>query len=327
MSSDRYKLGEKLGAGNSTTGVFLAEHLDLGRTVAVKLLALDSGIDRADLLNEAKKMAALPPHDHVVQVLDAGDWDDNHVYIASEACMQGTLNSESDLLEGLDPAQACRLISDSCRGLDHMHQNGLLHLDVRPANIFLADGRPRIGDFGLAKWSKNAIASTVYTPHAAPELLLNQPATTASDQFATAMSLAHILTGGVICSHPPHDLIAESKARRWPDLDLLGFNVPEKLKRVLAQATRFDPSDRFASIEEFKRAIDLATPAVSFRNVNQVTMASTDNVWNTVWGLESPGYFVTVRKRGRRDSKLSVSGVTEREAKRVLRQLITNLAG
>ena len=92
MSADRYELLGQLGAGNFTAGVHLAQHRDLGRQVAVKLLALDHLTEREKLLTEARTMASLEPHDNVVQVIDAGDWDEHHVYLAVELCADGSLD-------------------------------------------------------------------------------------------------------------------------------------------------------------------------------------------------------------------------------------------
>jgi eukaryotic-like serine/threonine-protein kinase len=327
VSTTRYRLIRRLGTGNSTAGVFLAEHLDLGRQVAVKLLELHPKIDRAALLDEAKKMASLPTHDNVVQVLDAGDWDTDHVYIASDVCLDGTLESITSSGQGVDPALACRFISDACRGLDHMHRHGLLHMDVRPANIFLAANQPKMGDFGLSRWSKSPAISSVYTPHAAPELFLNLHGSQSSDQYAMAMSMIHILTAGIVCRLQPADIPKASAAKTWPPIDLIGLNVPDKLKRVLARATLFDSSKRYADIEHFKRAVDGATPAVAFRNVDNDTMESTDGQWMVQYGHNSAGHFLAVIKKGRRDSKRSVTGTTDPEVRRRLKQLVTELAG
>lgn len=325
MSSAKYRLIRKLGDGNFTAGVHLAEHLDLHRQVAVKLLAVDHVTNRDDLLREAQNMAALDRHDHVIQVLDAGDWDHDHVFIASEACLGGSL--EAYCGTGLDPATACRLISDTCRGLDYMHNQGLLHLDVRPANILLDSGAPKLGDFGLARWTGNASVPHVYAPHAAPELLRFGIGTPASDQYATAMTLAHLLTGGHICKHVPPDPVEASRRKKWPPLTTLGLNVPDKLKRVIAKATRFAPADRYADVESFKRAIDGATPAVSLQIVNETTMATTDGSWAITRRSSKGAHAIAVRRNGRSDNTFAVAAVDERQALRHLRALVTRLAG
>src|SRR5438874_1114755 len=99
---DKYSLIKRLGSGN-TGIVHLAMHVDLGRQVAIKVIPLSVVTDRDEFLDEARKLAALPDHDNLVKVHDAGDWDEHHVYIASEYCPGGSL---ADLADGkpLDPA-------------------------------------------------------------------------------------------------------------------------------------------------------------------------------------------------------------------------------
>ena len=215
MSSSRFDVIRQLGTGHFTAGVYLAEHRDLGRQMAVKLLEVQAVTDRDALLEEARTMAALDTHPNVVQVFDAGDWDADHVYIASEVCEGGSV--EDLCSPGLDPAAACALISGACRGLDFMHQEGLVHLDIRPANILLRDDTPKLADFGLARWLTDAQVPNVYAAHAAPEMLLNFSGTMASDQYAMAMTLAHALTDGAVCTSPPSP-VTSGAWKGFPDL-------------------------------------------------------------------------------------------------------------
>lgn len=136
MADARYEIIQQLGSGHFGA-VYLARHTKLDRQCALKLIPSLGD----DVLSEARNLAALPEHDNVVRVVDAGDWDEDRVFIASDLCLGGTL---ADLGGGgsLDPGQACELISHACRGLEHLHENGLLHLDIRPANILLSEGTP-----------------------------------------------------------------------------------------------------------------------------------------------------------------------------------------
>lgn len=327
MSEQRYNIIRPLGTGNFTAGVFLAEHRDLGREVAVKLLAVSALNDRDALLDEARNMAALEPHDNVVQVLDAGDWDGSHVYIASEVCRGGTVGALcSPPAPPLDPAAACSLLSSACRGLDFMHHYGLLHLDVRPANILLNEGVPKLADFGLARWLTDAQVPQVYAPHAAPEMLRDYAGTEASDQYATAMTLAHALTGGAACAMPPSP-VTQGNWKGFPALrGLLGLNVPARLVRVLVKATAFNVSDRYGSIEAFKRAVDRATPAVSFAMVGAQLMRSADGVFEIEWRSRRTGWSIDVRSGGRRVVRLCESQLDERAVAKHVGAIVTTLA-
>jgi serine/threonine protein kinase len=326
MSASRYQLIRPLGAGHSTAGVYLAEHLDLGRQVAVKLLELRHATHRDELLEEARKMATLDRDDNVIQVLDAGDWDGRYVYIATEACLDGSLETLSaTAVSGVDPASACHLISSACRGLDFMHRQGMLHLDVRPANILLDGAIPKIGDFGLARWTGDATVPQVYTPHAAPEMLRDYDGTEASDQYAMAMTLAHLLTSAAICLLPPDP--ADLKGwKHYPPLRLLGLNIPDRLKRVIAHATSYDPAMRYKNVEAFKRAIDRATPNISFACIDPSTLQSADHYWSIRREVGRQGHSVEVRRNGRRDKRYAVTDVDEVAANKHIRALVTSFA-
>jgi eukaryotic-like serine/threonine-protein kinase len=151
-NSDRYNLKRELGHG-VTGRVFLAEHVDLGREEAVKIIPLTFVKNRDQLLAEAKMLASLDGQENVVRVYDASDWDDHNVYVSSEYCPRGSLDAMSKGIS-LDPGTACTYISEVCRGLDYVHRSELLHLDIRPANILIGtDGKPKLIDFGLARWA------------------------------------------------------------------------------------------------------------------------------------------------------------------------------
>ena len=219
MVDDRYRIEGQLGRGRFGV-VYLARHIALDRTCALKVIPVRT--TTAEVLEEARKLAAVPANDNVVKVLDAGAWDDNHVFIASELCMDGSLGDRA-AGEALDPATGSGAISDAWRGLDHLHQHELLHLDIRPANILMANDTPRLVDFGLARWMHDADVEDWYGPHAAPELVESGRAAPTSDIYAMAMTLAHILTAGSICRPFPVNaqLVQASADGDWPRLEEL----------------------------------------------------------------------------------------------------------
>lgn len=323
MADDRYEILQQLGGGHFGT-VYLARHKVLDRECALKLIP----VRNEDILAEARNLASLPEHDNVLKVLDGGDWDEQFVFIASDLCMGGTLADVAGS-EPLDPGRACELISYSCRGLEHLHEHDLLHLDIRPANILLSDGKPRLADFGLAKWRHEADVDDWYGPHAAPELVETGRAAPTSDIFSMAMTLAHVLTGGSLCRPFPvqSDLVQAAADGDWPRLHELGPNVPPKLRKLLEVATQYDPDGRPQSVAEFKRLLDRATPVVSLAQVDADTLESTDGIWSVTTIAGKNGRLaVEVKRNGRRRVPMCGKDLSPVQARARVQRVVKQLA-
>lgn len=325
MADDRYELKAELGRGCFGV-VYKARQVHLDRIFALKLIRVVT--DPLEVLEEARKLAVLPEHENIVKVIDAGAWDAQHVFIVSELCVGGSL---ADLARtgSVDPATACDLVSQACRGLAHLHHHDLLHLDIRPANVLLADGAPRLVDFGLARWVNDAAVEDWYGPHAAPELVESGHAEPPTDIYAMAMTLAHLLTGGRICRPFPEGaaLVEASAEGAWPRLGELGENVPARLRRLIGAATQYDLAARPQTVATFKRLLDKATPAVSFHPVAAPgTLVSSDRTWTIETVERSDQYAVEVRRHGRRRKALGVGAVSAAKARAHVGKLIRQFA-
>lgn len=323
MAEDRYEILQQLGRGRFGA-VYLARHTALNREFALKLIS--TGAD--DTLAEARNLASLPEHENILKVLDAGRWNDHSVFIASELCMDGSL-ADIHGANPLCPGMACELISDVCRGLEHLHQNGLLHLDIRPANILLSGGVPLLADFGLAKWSHDANVEDWYGPHAAPELVESGRAGPTSDIFSMAMTLAHLLTGGSVCRPFPvqSDLVQAAADGDWPRLHSLGPNIPPKLRKLIETATQYDPDDRPQNVADFKRLLDKATPAISLIQIDRNTFESPDGIWSLNTNASKRGLFdVDVRRNGRRRLSLCKQDQTQAQVTKTVQRVVRQLA-
>src|SRR6476646_6143465 len=145
----RYKLEELLGRGGMSE-VYRAEDLELGRRVALKLLAPDA--DTARFEREARAVASLG-HPNVMQRYDYGE-DDGRPYMVLEYVPVGTLESRLAAANGkpLPDAESRAVSAGSAAGLAHAHSRGVIHRDLKPANVlFDEEGRPKIADFGIAR--------------------------------------------------------------------------------------------------------------------------------------------------------------------------------
>src|SRR5437870_6564829 len=195
-----YRIVEPLGRGG-TSVVYRAEHVRLGRQAALKLLApvLGEAGFRERFLRESQ-LAASIDHPSILPVYDAGE-EDGFLYIAM-ACVEGSDLKTLLVEEGPLPLRrALRIVGQVGSALDAAHARGLVHRDVKPANILVGDGdRAYLSDFGVAKeLAGNGMTRTgsfVGTiEYSAPEQIAGQTVGPRTDVYALACVLYECLVG------------------------------------------------------------------------------------------------------------------------------------
>lgn len=199
LVDNRYRVHSRLASGGMST-VYLATDQRLDRDVALKVLhphLVNNGSFLDRLSREARSAAKLS-HTHVVGVLDQG-YDGRTAYLVMEYIKGHTLRDVIREKGALSPRLALALIDPVVEGLGAAHDAGLIHRDVKPENVLIADdGRIKIGDFGLAR----AVTTTTSTgtligtvAYLSPELVLGRPADARSDIYSTGIMLFEMLTG------------------------------------------------------------------------------------------------------------------------------------
>ncbi len=199
LVDNRYAVRSKLARGGMST-VYLATDLRLERDVALKVLHPHLATDETFLgrLGSEAKSAAKLSHPHVVGVLDQGN-DGQTAYLVMEYIKGHTLRDVIRSKGALPPRLALALIDPVVEGLGEAHAAGLIHRDVKPENVLIADdGRIKIGDFGLARavstsTSTGTLIGTV--GYLSPELVLGKPADARSDIYSVGIMLYEMLTG------------------------------------------------------------------------------------------------------------------------------------
>ncbi|WP_442959768.1 Stk1 family PASTA domain-containing Ser/Thr kinase [Pseudarthrobacter sp.] len=199
LVDNRYAVRSKLARGGMST-VYLATDLRLERDVALKVLHPHLATDETflDRLGREAKAAAKLSHAHVVGVLDQGN-DGQTAYLVMEHIKGHTLRDVIRSKGALPPRLALALIDPVVQGLGAAHAAGLIHRDVKPENVLIADdGRIKIGDFGLARavttsTSTGTLIGTV--GYLSPELVLGKQADTRSDIYSVGIMLYEMLTG------------------------------------------------------------------------------------------------------------------------------------
>src|SRR3954470_5380873 len=195
----RYRLEHLLGRGGMSE-VYAAEDQELGRRVALKLLAPDA--DNARFEREARAVASLA-HPNITQLYDYGE-DGGRPYIVLEYVPGGTL--EERLRSGSPPSddETFGIAAGVAAGLAHAHARGVVHRDLKPANVlFDEEGRPKLADFGIARLAAGegtlTEAGTVLgtAAYISPEQASGEPATPASDVYSFGVLLFRMLTGAL----------------------------------------------------------------------------------------------------------------------------------
>ncbi len=269
----RYEVHEVIGRGGMSV-VYRGTDRTLGRPVAVKLISLpaDTEAKRAHLRErfrrEAGSAASIPPHPNVVQVYDYGTDPELDVdFIVMELLVGRDLK---EALAGSPPSreEAVRILREAARGLSAGHRAGIVHRDVKPANVFLA-GRERFEsvrllDFGIAKPLAASPGDDDLTlggqlPHspayASPEQVDPDRAVTfASDVYQLGLIGYELLTG-----ERPYDDRDRERIRAGEEVPPRGGPgweaLPPPLRETVAQALRTRPEDRFPDAAAFAEAL------------------------------------------------------------------------
>ncbi|MFC5728414.1 MULTISPECIES: Stk1 family PASTA domain-containing Ser/Thr kinase [Nocardioides] len=257
----RYLLGSRIARGGMAS-VYEAVDVRLDRTVAVKIMhpGLGDASTHGDesfarrFVREAKAAARLS-HPNVVSVYDQGqdDTGDGTIYLVMEYVSGHTLRDTVAKEAPMAPERALAILDPVLSALASAHRAGLVHRDVKPENVLIADdGRVKVADFGLAK---AVSADTQHTAtngvligtvsYLAPELVIEQRADARADVYAAGVILYELLTGvkphtgdtpiAVAYRHVHHDV---------PEPSALVPHLPAYVDALVARATTRDPSLR-----------------------------------------------------------------------------------
>jgi serine/threonine protein kinase len=192
----RYRLVDRIGAGGMSE-VWAADDIELGRRVALKLLARDA--DPARFEREAQAVAALA-HPNICRLYDYGEAD-GRPFMVLEYLGGGTLEDRLVPGEPYPREETERIARELAAGLAHAHARGLIHRDLKPANVLFDDeGVAKIADFGIARLVGSGTLTEAGTllgtaAYISPEQAQGLPATAASDVYSFGVILYRMLAG------------------------------------------------------------------------------------------------------------------------------------
>jgi len=301
-----YKIIDTLGTGGMGS-VYRAKHLDLGRTVALKIFTPQS--DDHDLFverlkREGKLMAELE-HPNVLSIYDAAVLDDGTPYLVLEY-VQGEDLQKKLMREGkLSQRTALHIAIKVCEALSAVHKIGIIHRDIKPANVLLdRNGAVKVTDFGISKDTRSDDSRTSLTmtgttvgtaDYMSPEQTTNEELSSRSDLYSVGVLLYEMLMGVT----PRGNFEALSK-----------HGVPKNLEYIIMRCLQRDRQKRPASANTLARSLKKIYNQVNTRrhhNYKAITLYALGAVAATCLVL-----FISIR--GNTDTTLAPNQPTSNQA-------------
>jgi serine/threonine protein kinase len=263
--ADRFVLEHELGSGGMAR-VFLGRDEVLDRPVAVKLLnPVHGGTDIGDRFEREGRTAARLSHPNLVQVYDAGEAEFNGretSYIVMEYVPGGDLKSLIDRRGRLPGRQLARLGEEICAGLEHAHERGVIHRDIKPHNILLDEnGHAKVADFGIAR----ALDTTQATRtgfflgtalYSSPEQLQGQRVTPKSDIYSLGTTLYQAAAGEPpFVGQTPIEIASQHVSKSPAPPRSRGAEVSGNLEALILSCLAKEPDDR-PTAEEVRSQLD-----------------------------------------------------------------------
>ncbi|MBW2527173.1 MAG: serine/threonine protein kinase, partial [Deltaproteobacteria bacterium] len=300
--ADKYRIVKLLGRGGMGA-VYEAEHVELGKRVALKFLHMTAQTDPTSLARfqqEARVICAVKS-DHIVEVFDWGQDADGRPFLVMELLVGRDLGAYLKQQGKLEVAEAVRFAIEALRGLKRVHAAGIVHRDLKPENLFLVRGddeqlHVKIVDFGLSKLMEGAgpvsedfeqsarltqQGALVGTPlYMSPEQI---EAVDAIDQRTDIWAMGAILYEALTGSPPFMDrsyarLVMAICQRDAPDLQSRNPDAPAELAAAVAGALTRDRAERFQDTDQLAAALQGGLDAVQHRPPSTAAPGESDTV-------------------------------------------------
>ena len=254
----RFEVVRELGRGAQGI-VYLAHDPRLDRQVAIKTLRAGSAAQNDNLLREARTVSNLQ-HPNIIPLYDLGS-DDGAPYLVYAYIDGETLGHVLKRQGSLTMAASARIVADVLDALANAHSQGIMHLDIKPANVMVSSGgQHMVMDFGIARsisQNPNASGEITGTPqYMAPETISAQGAEFRSDLFSVGVMLYEMVTGTPVVEGNNTFQILNRNAHEKADApSSRNVKVDEKLEWIILKAIAKKPEERFPSALAMRQAL------------------------------------------------------------------------
>ena len=295
--ADRYRILDLIGKGGMGK-VYLAEHVALGKKVAVKVLnpAYTNRPDQVKRFLREARAASTIGHENVIDITDVDEMPNGQVFFAMEHLQGEDLGKVLKKAGPIPWGRARRIILQICRALQAAHGKGIIHRDMKPENCFLIQRNGirdfiKVLDFGIAKFLEEnrdggsnpltQIGALIGTPeYMAPEQIQGEPADLRMDIYAVGCIMYQLLTGNLpFTDKTMYGVLSQQvNARPIPPRQLApDADIPPEVEAIILRAMEKDKTLRYQSMGELIEAI-LAAPRGTAGSSMDGRMGTTTNL-------------------------------------------------
>jgi serine/threonine protein kinase len=275
----RYELEELVGTGGMSS-VYRAHDRVLDRRVAIKLLheRFTRDDDYLERFRREARAAAQLSHPNIVTVIDRGE-ERGRPFIVFEFIDGETLKHVVERRAPLPVGDAVAIALQVAEALAFAHARGVIHRDVKPQNVLLADGRAKVTDFGIARLLDVDVAVTQTgtvlgtSDYMAPEQAMGERSSTRSDVYSLGAVLYELLTGDVLFSGESFVAVALKHTSEPPPSILERRpDCPVRLAAAVDRCLAKDPEDRFASMNKLVEELHACLADLDARGEEEATL-------------------------------------------------------
>src|SRR5699024_7624896 len=273
LLNERYRIKRRIGGGGMAN-VYLGYDLILERNVAIKVLRMEfvndpEFVERFD--REAQAATSLS-HPNIVSIYDVGEEDDI-LYIVMEY-IDGLTLKEYVMQHGpLSVEIAVDIMEQLTSAIQHAHENGLIHRDIKPQNVLIDHhGTVKVTDFGIAialsataLTQTNSVLGSVH--YLSPEQARGGKATKKSDIYSLGIVFYELVTGQMPFSgQSPVSIALKHLQNDTPSVRQINPAIPQSVENIILKATTKDPFNRYQSVAEMEHVISIS---LNPENINE----------------------------------------------------------